>query len=164
MTKKQLNQLEKVRNQALKLMRKHKLDRDGWQFQWDHAKLRLGSCNYTYKTITLSKWYMLGLSKAEIKDTILHEIAHALVGPCNEFKPNGRRAVSPHGAEWKAMAEKIGATPKAKAKLTSEDWENLRTKVIVPTMDGKKKPLQYNYPQFGRYRMPRSLVINNNNK
>ena len=156
MTQKQLSQLEEVRNLALKLMRKHGLDKQGWQFQWDHAKLRLGSCNYTYKTITLSKWYMLGLSKKEIKDTILHEIAHALVGPCNEFKENGRRAVAPHGAEWKAMAKKIGATPKAKAKLTAEDWEKLQKKVVITTMDGKKKPLKYNYSQFGRYRMPRS--------
>jgi predicted SprT family Zn-dependent metalloprotease len=155
MTKKHYEKLDQVRELALQLMRKHKLDKDGWQFQWDHAKLRLGSCNYTYKTITLSKWYMLGLKRSEIKDTILHEIAHALVGPCTTWKENGRRADAPHGPAWKAMAEKIGATPKAKAKLTHEDWDKLQKTVVIPTSAGRKKPLEYNYPSLNRYRMPR---------
>ena len=39
---------------------------------------------------------------AEIRDTVLHEIAHALVGP-----------EARHGPEWKAIAKRLGATPRA---------------------------------------------------
>jgi predicted SprT family Zn-dependent metalloprotease len=36
-----------------------------------------------------------------IRNTILHEIAHALNGPSK----------APHGVEWKRIAERIGASP-----------------------------------------------------
>lgn len=77
----------------------------GWKFKWSKSNSRLGSCHYSTKTIKLSIYY-LHLQDAEIIDTILHEIAHALVG-------RGHR----HGHVWKAKAREIGARPKACASV-----------------------------------------------
>lgn len=71
----------------------------GWQFAFDLAPARGGSCNYREKLITLSVTYCLKASKEQIIDTILHEIAHALVGPNHG-----------HDATWKAAAQRIGCT------------------------------------------------------
>jgi predicted SprT family Zn-dependent metalloprotease len=85
---------------AKKLMRKHGLLKQGWSFKWDHAKRRYGCCNYTEMTIQLSKYLTRTVTIAEVEDTILHEIAHALVGPGYG-----------HGWEWKEMCMQIGAVP-----------------------------------------------------
>lgn len=83
---------------AKSLLRDHSLD--DWSFTWDRALNRFGSCNYTRHTITLS-WYLVGLNEEEqVKDTILHEIAHVLAGP--ESKA--------HGLVWKHMAQTVGCS------------------------------------------------------
>jgi predicted SprT family Zn-dependent metalloprotease len=71
----------------------------GWQFAFDLAPARGGSCRYSDQQITLSVTYCLKASKEEIVDTILHEIAHAIVGPKHG-----------HDATWKAAARQIGCT------------------------------------------------------
>ena len=69
----------------------------GWRFGFDLAPARGGICRHTEKQITLSVTYCLKASKSEIVDTILHEIAHAIVGPQHQ-----------HDAVWKAAAQRIG--------------------------------------------------------
>jgi len=154
MTTKEKNKLDQVKELALTLMRKHDLPADGWQFNYNHAKRIIGLCHHTEKKIELSKWYALGLSKKEIKDTILHEIAHALCPPSQEKKGNGRRVEPPHGEQWKAMCRKIGATPQARKKIENDEWLAIQKKV-THIYQRDKKPLEYNYPEFQRYRMPR---------
>jgi len=80
------------------LMRQHRLN--GWHFKWDRATKRLGSCNYTKKRITLSAHQTRKREVIEVKDTILHEIAHALLPPRTG-----------HGKLWKAKCLEIGAKP-----------------------------------------------------
>ena len=41
-------------------------------------KVSLGTCSYVKKTIYLAKWYTELNDESEVRDTILHEIAHAL--------------------------------------------------------------------------------------
>jgi predicted SprT family Zn-dependent metalloprotease len=55
-------------------------DLENWQFKFDHARTRFGCCNFSTKTISLSKILTELNSPQKIRDTILHEIAHALVG------------------------------------------------------------------------------------
>jgi len=52
----------------------------GWSFQTDSAKCRLGVCKRSKKIISLSRHFLQSDNgtKAEIEDTILHEIAHAM--------------------------------------------------------------------------------------
>jgi predicted SprT family Zn-dependent metalloprotease len=82
------------------LMDKHGLTSKGWTFQYDNAKVRFGCTKYARKQITISRELTLLNDLSEVQDTILHEIAHALVG-----KGNG------HNRIWKYKAYTIGAKP-----------------------------------------------------
>ena len=63
---------------AKDLMKHHGLD--DWTFQWNNTKRALGKCNGYRRVIYLSA-IMTPLRPIErVKNTILHEIAHALVG------------------------------------------------------------------------------------
>jgi predicted SprT family Zn-dependent metalloprotease len=68
-----------------------------WTFQFDRAKRRFGVCSYRTRTISLSAPLVALNDEARIRNTILHEIAHALVGPGHG-----------HGYVWRAMARSIG--------------------------------------------------------
>lgn len=85
---------------AITLMNKHNLLVSGWSFKFDNAKRRFGVCSHRKMTISLSR-HLVGLNdKEQVEDTILHEIAHALVGPGHG-----------HDAVWKAKCVEIGAKP-----------------------------------------------------
>lgn len=87
---------------ARRLMNEHGL-RD-WTFQYDRSKRRFGQCRYSSKEIGLSPALTYKNTEEIVKDVILHEIAHALVGP----------DVPSHGDEWQAKCVEIGARPQAR--------------------------------------------------
>jgi len=87
-----------VRKLAIELMARHGL-RD-WTFGFNRRKQTLGLCRYQAKGIELSIYFVDQNPIEEIRDTILHEIAHALVGINHG-----------HDAVWRAKAVEIGAKP-----------------------------------------------------
>lgn len=89
--------LNSVENLANELMTKFDLFNQGWKFEFDRSKQRFGCCKHRVKKITLSKNITLLNSIEHVKDTILHEIAHALVG-----------AYHHHNHIWKRKALEIG--------------------------------------------------------
>jgi hypothetical protein len=114
-----------ARELADTLMTEHGLTAAGWNFGFDNAVSRLGVCMIAKKSITISR-HMTGAAEAEqVRQTILHEIAHALLGTRTVmFSPrrNGHTlAARPvekdfgHGPEWKALAASIGYTGKRTA-------------------------------------------------
>jgi predicted SprT family Zn-dependent metalloprotease len=92
--------LEKASQLAHELMRRHGL-MPAWAFAFDRSKARFGKCNYRKKQITLSKYLAELNGIDEVRDTILHEIAHALA-------PRG----AGHGPAWQALARSIGCNGK----------------------------------------------------
>ena len=88
-----------VKQTANRLMDEHGLIEDGWKFEISNTKNSLGRCWHQGKVIEYSK-YFLDEPEDQIVDTLLHEIAHALVGP-------------KHGHDWfwKVKASEIGAKP-----------------------------------------------------
>jgi predicted SprT family Zn-dependent metalloprotease len=89
--------LKEVAVYARKTMDEHGLY--GWGFKYDNAKHRLGLCNYSSHVISMSKSCVESNGMDIIKDVLLHEIAHALVG-------------SGHGHDkvWQAKAIEIGSS------------------------------------------------------
>lgn len=87
--------LKAVAAQAQRLMARHGLE--GWSFQYDDASKRAGACSYDTKVISMAREYCLRAPETERLDTILHEIAHALVGPEHH-----------HDAVWQRTARQIG--------------------------------------------------------
>ena len=82
---------------ATELMEAHGLV--GWRIKFDHARRRAGQCDFSKKVISLSRLYVRVANKHHVRDTILHEIAHALVGPRHG-----------HDAVWRQKAREIGCT------------------------------------------------------
>jgi predicted SprT family Zn-dependent metalloprotease len=72
-------------------------NRHGWTFGTDRAKSRLGACHFRTKRITLSASYLATADLAAIRNTVLHEVAHAIAGPA-----------AGHGPVWKRIARQIG--------------------------------------------------------
>ncbi len=89
-------------NIAVELMQKHGLQ--GWCFAFNKNLRRAGVCFYPFGgkpgRIELSVHYVELNDEDEIRDTILHEIAHALVGLNHG-----------HDGVWKAKCVEIGARP-----------------------------------------------------
>ena len=83
---------------ARHLMAQHGLT--GWTFAFNRRKRGMGLCIYQPKRIELSYHFVIRNDQHDIRDTILHEIAHALAGP-----------KAAHGPAWKRICQQIGATP-----------------------------------------------------
>ncbi len=83
---------------AEQLIRSHGLT--DWEFVFNRRKRSLGMCSYDRKTIELSTHFVDRNEMVSIRDTLLHEIAHALVGPGHG-----------HDAVWKRKCVEIGAIP-----------------------------------------------------
>lgn len=68
-----------------------------WTLAFDRAKMRAGLTNFQTKTITLSEYMIRAASEQDVRNILLHEIAHALVGPYHG-----------HDDVWRAKALEIG--------------------------------------------------------
>ena len=93
--------LNGVAGMARRLMDEHGLT--GWALAFVEARKRLGHCHFQDGMIRISRTHALEGSEEQIRDTVLHEIAHAIAG-----------YEAGHGPLWKATARRIGATPRAK--------------------------------------------------
>lgn len=72
----------------------------GWKFGFNRRVRSLGLCRYGLQRIELSIHLVRAGQGSETRLTLLHEIAHALVGPNHG-----------HDAVWKAKAAEVGARP-----------------------------------------------------
>ena len=86
------------------------LDLPDWKFGWDRARRRLGVCRLLEKSISLSVHFVRANLEAphEIRDTILHEIAH-FVSPRHAeiFLLNLDR----HMPGWRQIRSDLNALP-----------------------------------------------------
>ena len=94
---------------AYKLMSKHGLF--DWHLRISSMKRTLGLCNYRKQELSLSRLYVEASPVEAIEQTILHEIAHVLVGP----------RVKAHGYEWKRIARSIGVKNPSHATRTCDE-------------------------------------------
>lgn len=83
---------------AVRLLAVHGLS--DWSCAFNRSKRQMGCCHYGRRIIELSRHFVERNTLDLIRDTLLHEIAHALVGPGHG-----------HDAVWKAMCLQVGAKP-----------------------------------------------------
>lgn len=116
-----MNDLAVIERHARALMTAHGVG--ALPFEFDNSKRRLGATHLMTigtttlpKKITISKHYALILPVEEIRNTVLHEIAHALT-------PG-----EGHNWKWKRKAVEVGAkpercaTPSARPAAPIEGW------------------------------------------
>lgn len=93
-----------IRAEARQLLDSHGLS--DWEFGFNANVRRAGVCFYPYRgepgRIELSVHFAEKNSDKEVRDTLLHELAHALVGPGHG-----------HDAVWRAKCRVIGAPTEA---------------------------------------------------
>lgn len=93
----------------------------GWKFKISNTKTALGRCSHMRKEVEFSKHY-LHIDDDEILDTILHEIAHALIDPKHG-----------HDYMWKMMARKVGANPQRTTEAHIEPSAGYNYAMICPS-------------------------------
>lgn len=89
---------------AVRYLYQFKLLQNGWYFDFHRSKTKSGLCNFKKKKITLSSHLTIGAPEEKIRNTILHEIAHALVG----YKHK-------HDITWKTLFLQIGGNGERKS-------------------------------------------------
>lgn len=87
--------LEKAKNLAIELLNEH--ESNDWKFRFNSRKSANGVCSHTKKTIYLSTVLTEVRDESNVKNTILHEIAHAIAG-----QGHG------HNDYWRNIALSIG--------------------------------------------------------
>ncbi|WYV99262.1 hypothetical protein KoPa4_00094 [Pseudomonas phage vB_PpuM-KoPa-4] len=106
----------------------------GWTGKFNsRTSKRLGQCQYDNKVIELGSFYVENNSEELVKDTILHEIAHALAGPGTG-----------HGPVWKQWCLVVGAHPVARWKGPDVGLvqKPMKYRLAIKHPDGKIEPLQ----------------------
>lgn len=84
--------------ETLSLLTQH--GKHDWQVGWDSAKRRAGATHFQTKRITYSRVLMPKYPLAVQWQVMLHEVAHALLGPRHG-----------HNQTWKDTVRALGGTP-----------------------------------------------------
>ena len=96
------SKLDIAKTMTLELMELHGVSH--LNFKWNHCLKSNGKCNST--TISLSVSNTLSRNKDDIKNTILHEIAHALVGAGHGHREKWQTQAKALGVSWKRRYHK----------------------------------------------------------
>jgi len=86
-------------SEALKLARQllNEYGLENVEVKLDNAKRRHGQCRHLQKQMSLSRYFINLNEEPQIRNTVLHEIAHFLVGPGHG-----------HDRTWKRKALEVG--------------------------------------------------------
>ena len=105
-----------------------------WKFRWNKRKRSAGLCSYGRRTIELSIVLTSYASEEEVRDTILHEIAHGLTpghhhdyvwqAKAKEIGADGKRCYSEETKPEMALAHKEISKYKAVCKNGHEHYKN----------------------------------------
>jgi predicted SprT family Zn-dependent metalloprotease len=122
-------ELQAVKVLADKLLNQYGLFCEGWRFNFDKAKRRAGSCKFSNKKITLAKAYAGQENLKEVKNTLLHEIAHALVGPEQGHNQNWRIKALEIGCDAERCHQVVFTKPRYRLTCKNKCFEVFRHRV-----------------------------------
>jgi hypothetical protein len=87
-----------IRAMANYLMRVyHHESLEGWEFDFCKTVTAVALCRYDDKTIRFSEFFINLITKDNLKEAIVHEIAHVIAGP-----------EANHGPEWQDAMKTLG--------------------------------------------------------
>jgi len=112
----------------------------GWTMTWNRRRSSFGLCCYATKTIELSRPLTSIETQDHVKDTILHEIAHALAGPGTG-----------HGSAWRAHARRIGVKNVSSRSPLSKGVKPLDPKYVMIDPEGNIIRRYNRRPNAGTY-------------
>jgi predicted SprT family Zn-dependent metalloprotease len=93
-----LNESE-IKNLALYLMKIHGTEKtESWTFRIGRTISAVALCRWDISRIEFSRHFIHRISMDGLKEAILHEIAHVIVGPYSEL----------HGKEWQEIMRGFG--------------------------------------------------------
>ena len=121
-----------------------------YRLTFNQKKRSFGTCYFgSVKKIELSEFLCKNMEEKEVKDTILHEMAHAIDA--------GIRGYSNHDNEWKKIASEVGATPKSSSKAS----RGIEYKyVCVLKKSDESLVFQYGFNRKQRH-MKMNVILNN---
>lgn len=93
--------LPEVLTLAEELLEETGLDRAGWTIRFERSSFEAGSCDYSSKEIRLAVSSMLAYDDEDVRQVIIHEMAHALLPPG-----------AGHEKLWRAKVKELGGVPK----------------------------------------------------
>ena len=77
-----------------------------WRFSFNNRKKSFGVCSYTTRTISISSYLCDSMTDIAIKDTLIHETAHALtIGHGHDYV-------------WRRKCAELGGVPQRTASLS----------------------------------------------
>lgn len=122
------------------LMKPHGLLERGWTVRLVKATSFMGRCVHNDKEIHLSLSYTFSRDEAGVRNTILHEIAHALVG-----------AGHGHDSVWYRKARELGCSGERCTEITQGRPEKRYLSICsvhgVVTQHMKMPRIKYSCPQ-----------------
>lgn len=86
----------------------------GWRTNFAKSTKYLACCEHQTKRVVFSLQFLEASSEIEIKNTALHEIAHALVGPYHA-----------HDEVWRAKAIELGIEPKVCGNISLDNSRSI---------------------------------------
>jgi hypothetical protein len=92
-------------NQTFLQLQQQHSELSQWRLTFDFARRRAGACFPNKKLISISRHHIELNEWSTIKDTLVHEVAHALAW--ERFRERG------HGPQWRKQVAKLGGQAKA---------------------------------------------------
>ena len=126
------------------------------EIKFDNAYKRAGACFYQKKTLSFSIRFLRQASADEIRDTLLHEIAHALVGPKNGHNLIWKKKAIELGCSGEIYQRNSFSTPRWIKFCSKKCWEQncYRRKKNLICKICKSKVLYKNYTSSNSTKVP----------
>ena len=100
-----------------------------YSFGFGRKKRAFGTCHYRTKEIKIHMYSAKALNLAHIKDTILHEMAHAIDKEKHGYS-------SGHGYNWKSICGEIGCKAKSSSKVVENVVLESKYVMVLVKNDG----------------------------
>lgn len=108
------------------------LTADGWSLTTNRRKRALGLCYYAKKQVQLSVYFLETADQDHVRETIIHEIAHALT-------PGAK-----HGKDWRDIYVYLGGNGKRMATM-GVDCNALKVKAKYALVDSRNDEILIEY-------------------